>query len=107
MVAADDSYCTMVLMPRDCHLSKLPLGWDQAPMTKSGGVAEGLAWLVISAKSVRGLSAVGVGLRWEVGVRRGGALGCTPVGDGFSGAGAPENQPLPGAGGVRVVSPPG
>src|SRR6266516_332996 len=38
MVAAEDSYCTMVLMPRDCHLSKLPLGCDQAPMTKSGGV---------------------------------------------------------------------
>src|SRR5436189_2891405 len=62
MVAAEDSYCTMVLMPRDCHLSKLPLGCDQAPMTKSGGVAEGLAWLVISAKSVRDLSAVEVAL---------------------------------------------
>src|SRR5437867_1946436 len=58
IVAADDSYCTMVLIPRDCHLSKLPLGCDQAPMTKSGGVADGLAWLVISAKSVRDLSAV-------------------------------------------------
>src|SRR3954469_14257723 len=37
MVAAADSYWTMVLMPRAFHLGMEPLGWDQAPMTKKSG----------------------------------------------------------------------
>src|SRR5947209_2745518 len=95
MVAAEDSYCTMVLMPRDCHLSKLPLGWDQAPMTNSGGEAEGLGWLVMRAKSLRDLSAVEAALSWNVRMRRRATLSCTRMGIDWPGASARSSSTPP------------
>src|SRR3954471_11592319 len=52
MVAPEDSYWTIVLMPRAFHLAMLPLGCDQAPMTKKSGPAAALGRLVMSAKSL-------------------------------------------------------
>src|SRR5436309_1083889 len=74
MVAPDDSYWTMVLMPRAFHLAMEPLGWDQAPMTKKSGPATALGRLVMSAKSFALASAADEAVRvivrsaplWEV-----------------------------------------
>src|SRR5438445_757123 len=95
MVAADDSYCTIVLMPRDCHLSKLPLGCDHAPMTKTGGVAASLGWLVMRAKSFLDPSTVDWALSWKERTRRRATPNCTRIGMACPGASAPVVQPPP------------